>query len=1559
MTTEATAQGVGTATENSAAGEPGSWTVSGLSTPGSYLVTVSAPGFGTASTLVDVPAGGHVTADLTLQQGVAAITGTVTGTDELGVSGGLGGITVSASDGETTRTATTVTTGVVGSYALPDLPSPGEYTLTVTGTGFSTQTSVVTIPEDVGQVVADVSLTRVNGSVSGTVRSGGSGLDGVGLTLTGKDATYKTMSLSDPLGGFGFTGVVPGAYVLTGEMFGRSPAAVTVEVTAGATVQADLVMPTDSGAALPYTAQVVGAVVDDRSGGPLVCDRKLVTDTAKCVVTVSGVVPIPPPDSGKTEPMTAVGSDVGYTWPDEPVLPPGLYDLVLTAPGFEEATIRVGVAQGVRTTAPEVRLQPLGLITGTVSARVGRPISPTCAVALTATGDAPTTCKITGADTKNPTCETADPAVLCTVVGSDGKYQLIGLTQGAYRITMIPTDPEYLPTTPVTVRLDFGDDAVVNGVLDRLGRLEVSVLTPDLNTAALRPAPGATVRLTPEEGAPDARPPTGTTDEDGVFATTGLRGTYRVTASGGGGTATVSSGAIALNQTAAVTAVLTAPIGIVVGRVSTTVDGSTVPVSGAVVTIQGITGFTGTAPEMGTVAVTADDNGCFAIVPAAWTPADGPTPDGGGCPTIGAGQAPGPDGSPPAIGKVTHGSSTASLVALPVDISVARADSRTEAYQAADVLISAPRVGEPEFRDLPAILLTAQPSAFGAHDLVVAPTGAELEGEPIFAVTKQPAGSGAITISLADDGRLLFRDASRPTDNIATPGSYTVGVTARGFANTTFTISCELGTECRLRQNGAGTVDITLKRLPTMTGIVSLSLPIAGVDVTDTRITPVSVPTTSGAVTAEVIAGGVVSFHDANQNCSAPIPAPGRPCSLAVAGTYVFDIALRGYATKRITIACGADYSYNPPAGGYIQGCQPLSAVLDRLPVFDGQLQLSPARLPGAVEDVPPDSAKIEIVAQPSPSIVASVTISTTGRLSWVDTAQPAGIIAPGDYTLRISRPGYETRNVPFSCSAAAVICTPQGEISSGAPDPTVLQMLPRGGGAAAVSAVPPDVGGATQATPFDSAIITLTNQPGGTSRLKLTLQPTGATTATLVWDDADVGISGLTQPGIYTMTIEVPGYYPTPPVTFDCAVGAVCTGTIPTMQRRPVFDGDAIRQPGGASGMTGAQFAVTGAGASVLITSADDGTLTWQDRAAGWPANLVRNGTYQVTGALAGYDSEPGTMTCPPPGGGTGDAAVCTLHMAFTANSQFQIVAQDPAGNPVNGGRFTLSGNRIAQETVIAPATANIVTFRSTPAVPSATYQLSVLAPGFALRQTDGNDTFVTCTNGAATATGLRMLPGGTTTCTVVLQPLGTINADTVSRMDLVGGRVVDTDLPATAVTACRLQSDAATACPTGAPLFTAVSDVNGNLTITGSSSQAGLLDGTWLLAATGPGADPVSGKVVMTRTAGSPGTPGTPGIPGTPGTGATPDSYQLALSAGGAGRFEVTDGGAAGPRALIPLPRTKVALQVFTKSTFGAPMLPAGTYTLTGANGKGICVVPAAPTPSPVPSGRRRRRT
>ncbi len=120
-----------------AEGAPGSWSVTGLSTPGTYLVSAAAQGFGSSSTLVTLGAGGTATADLSLPTGAAAVTGLVSGEDVLGRVGGLGGLQVSVTgqsgDVTTSRTATTLTTGPVGTYALPDLPTPGEYTITVSG----------------------------------------------------------------------------------------------------------------------------------------------------------------------------------------------------------------------------------------------------------------------------------------------------------------------------------------------------------------------------------------------------------------------------------------------------------------------------------------------------------------------------------------------------------------------------------------------------------------------------------------------------------------------------------------------------------------------------------------------------------------------------------------------------------------------------------------------------------------------------------------------------------------------------------------------------------------------------------------------------------------------------------------------------------------------------------------------------------------------------------------------------------------------------------------------------------------------------------------------------------------------------------------------------------------------------------------------------------------------------------------------------------------------------------------------------------------------------------
>ena len=87
--------------------------------------TWSAPAagrLGAQSVLLRLAADGTRSVDLALRSGVATLSGTVRGTDSLGGFGGLGGLTVTASAGEVSRTATTVTGDRAGTFVLPDLP---------------------------------------------------------------------------------------------------------------------------------------------------------------------------------------------------------------------------------------------------------------------------------------------------------------------------------------------------------------------------------------------------------------------------------------------------------------------------------------------------------------------------------------------------------------------------------------------------------------------------------------------------------------------------------------------------------------------------------------------------------------------------------------------------------------------------------------------------------------------------------------------------------------------------------------------------------------------------------------------------------------------------------------------------------------------------------------------------------------------------------------------------------------------------------------------------------------------------------------------------------------------------------------------------------------------------------------------------------------------------------------------------------------------------------------------------------------------------------------------
>ena len=265
--------------------ELGTWKVDGLATPGDYLITVTAAGFGTESAITSLPAGGTAVTDLDLQTGVASITGQASGEDQFGNVGGLGGLTVTAVFGDVTRTATTITSGAIGRFALPDLPTPGDYTLTVSGPGYQSQTQQVALAAGAGNAEVPISMTRADGVVAGTVLDEiGAGLAGAGLTLTGADDTFKTMSASSPAGAYRFTGVLPGLYVLSASMYGRQTAFATVQITAAETVTSNLVLPLSTSGEVPADSRIRGRAVDNRSAGPLTCDR----------------VPVPVPDCRAT-----------------------------------------------------------------------------------------------------------------------------------------------------------------------------------------------------------------------------------------------------------------------------------------------------------------------------------------------------------------------------------------------------------------------------------------------------------------------------------------------------------------------------------------------------------------------------------------------------------------------------------------------------------------------------------------------------------------------------------------------------------------------------------------------------------------------------------------------------------------------------------------------------------------------------------------------------------------------------------------------------------------------------------------------------------------------------------------------------------------------------------------------------------------------------------------------------------------------------------------------------------------------------------------------------------
>src|SRR5262249_48948954 len=161
------------------------------------------------------------------------------------------------------RTATTLTSGAIGTYSIPGLPlltPPAAYTLTASGAGYTTQTQTVQLTT--GDKRQDIEISHDTATINGSVvrAKDGGPIEGAGVVLESDTVVRKTTTLGD--GSYIISAVPAGEYVVTFEKFGFVSQSVLVDAVVGSTKpapEARLVADT-AGVGLHANARIEGVV---------------------------------------------------------------------------------------------------------------------------------------------------------------------------------------------------------------------------------------------------------------------------------------------------------------------------------------------------------------------------------------------------------------------------------------------------------------------------------------------------------------------------------------------------------------------------------------------------------------------------------------------------------------------------------------------------------------------------------------------------------------------------------------------------------------------------------------------------------------------------------------------------------------------------------------------------------------------------------------------------------------------------------------------------------------------------------------------------------------------------------------------------------------------------------------------------------------------------------------------------------------------------------------------------------------------------------------------------
>ncbi|MET0524662.1 MAG: carboxypeptidase regulatory-like domain-containing protein [Nocardioides sp.] len=215
-TTSAGADGTtGAVVQTVPIGSDGSFELTNVPSPSVYDLVVTKTGYATASQRVDVSAGEERSGvEISLRKGDGVISGVVSS-----AAGPLGGVTITATSGQTEVTTISLTNQNVGSFTLRGLPTPASYTVVASKPGFASQTMTVTLAK--GQKLTGVGLTlgKSSGSLTGDVTLLPDRAPAAGVAVTVTDGEHTIVTATQSAGDIGAWKVgglaVPGTYTVT------------------------------------------------------------------------------------------------------------------------------------------------------------------------------------------------------------------------------------------------------------------------------------------------------------------------------------------------------------------------------------------------------------------------------------------------------------------------------------------------------------------------------------------------------------------------------------------------------------------------------------------------------------------------------------------------------------------------------------------------------------------------------------------------------------------------------------------------------------------------------------------------------------------------------------------------------------------------------------------------------------------------------------------------------------------------------------------------------------------------------------------------------------------------------------------------------------------------------------------------------------------------------------------------------------------------------------------------------------------------------------------------